>query len=470
MKIILSNIIEIENPTDTILDYCKKDLVFNNPDYIKKQRLGFWIGKTPKTIKLYDFYDYKLYLPIGCFDDIWKIYPKKEDYIDMCSINTRTIKSNIMLREYQKPCTNALKKYVNGLFVLPAGTGKTQIALECASVLGQHTLFITHTKELLNQAKTRCEENLICSTSTITEGKSDINGDIVFATVQTLSNLVDNYSINQNEFGLIVVDECHHACSNAESVAMFEKCINYFSARYKLGLTATLSRSDGLEKTTTKILGNVIYELKKNDDKNKLIGYYENKPILEVPLNTFQIPARINFIKTTYNTDNKDIYDNSYRIVYAKLINDICGDSDRNKLILELINKTNGYTIVISERIQQLEYLSNQIKSSIYINGKTNKKIREEEIKEFKNGKYKVLFASYSLIAEGFDAPMLENLIMASPIKDKRLVIQAVGRCQRPYENKKIANVYDLVDDVSMLNRFTRARKNVYKNEGWEMR
>ena len=65
------------------------------------------------------------------------------------------------------------------------------------------------------------------------------------------------------------------------------------------------------------------------------------------------------------------------------------------------------------------------------------------------------------------DIPLLENLIMASPVKDKRLVVQAIGRCQRPSEGKKIANVYDLVDNVSILDKFTSQRKSVYKKEGW---
>ena len=82
MKITLSNIIEIQDPTKEILDYCKKELTFSNPDYIKKQRMGFWIGKTPKSISLYDFYDGNIYLPIGCFEDIWNIHPVKEDYKD----------------------------------------------------------------------------------------------------------------------------------------------------------------------------------------------------------------------------------------------------------------------------------------------------------------------------------------------------------------------------------------------------
>jgi len=470
MKITLTNIIEIEQPTEDILNYCKKELVFKNPDYDKKKRMGFWTGGISKTISLYNVYQDKLYLPIGCFEDIWKINPKIEEFTDYAVTKTRNIKSNIKLRDYQKPCAEALKKYVNGIFVLPAGTGKTQVGLECAALLKQKTLWLTHTKELLNQAKERCENNLICTTSTISEGNCDISGDIVFATVQTLANVIDKGNIKQNEFGLVIIDECHHLATNAESVMMFEKCLNYFSARYKLGLTATLHRADGLEKTTTKLIGNVIYELKKNDTKDKLIGYYEGKPIVEVPASMFQVPAQINVIHTNYDIFDKDVYDiNGGTLVFTKLITDLSMDKDRNKLILDILNKLNGYTIIISERVDQLHYLDSKISSSVCIDGKTPKKQREKMVEEFKNGKHKVLLASYSLVAEGFDVPMLENLIMASPVKDERLVIQAVGRCQRPYENKKIANIYDLVDNVSMLERFFTKRKSVYKKEGWKV-
>ena len=469
MKIIISNIIEIQKPTKEILSYCKKELTFNNPDYVKKQRMGFSVYKTPKTITLYELYNGNIYIPVGCFEDIWKIHPIKEDYVDCCCTNHRDIHSSIVLRDYQKPCADALKKYVNGIFVLPPGLGKTQIGLYCASYLKQKTLWLTHTKELLQQAKERCENNLTCTTSIIGDGKCDYSGDIVFATVQTLSNVIENENIKQDEFGLIIVDECHHLSTNAESVKMFEKCVNYFSARYKLGLTGTLHRGDGLVFTTTKILGDVIYEVKKNDTNDKLIGCYEGNTILEIPIELFQTPARIHLIKTKYNTNNKDIFDLTSKIVFSKLITDMSLDDDRNNQILSILKQLKGYTIVVSDRVNQLHYLSSKTKNSVCIDGKTSKKIRKELIEDFRNEKYDVLFASYSLVAEGLDIPQLENLIMATPIKDKRLVVQSIGRCQRPYEGKKIANIYDLIDDVSILYKFTSSRKSIYKQEGWEI-
>lgn len=466
MKVIISNILEIIDPTEEVLDYCKKTLTMYNPDYINKKKRGFWIGKTPKTIKLYDVYDGNLYLPYGCFKDIFKIHHVIEDYKDYTVKVPRDIKSNMTLREYQEPCITALKKYVNGIFLLPAGCGKTNIALQCAAELKQHTLFITHTKELLNQAKERCESTLRCSTTTITEGKCDCTGDIVFATVQTLSNVIEKEKITQNEFGLIVVDECHHLATNAESVTMFEKCINYFNARYKIGLTATLHRADGLEKTTEKIIGDVIYELRK--EKNELIGYYEHKSIIKVPLELFQTPARVFMVNTDYKPGD-DCYDSSNRIIYSQLISELVMDKNRNDMILDICNRIEGYTIIVSERTNQLEYLESKLNYAIRIDSKMKKSLREEVVNDFRKGKYKYLLATYSLIAEGFDVPMLENLIMASPIKDERLVIQSVGRCQRPYEGKKIANVYDFYDDVGILYNKYRERKKVYKRENWEV-
>ena len=466
MKIILSNVIQIINPTKEILDFIKKKYTYTNPNYIKKMRMGFSIYKTPKTIKLYEIYDDNIYLPVGCFEDIFRIHPIIEDYRDYTTKVYRNITSNIILRTYQEPCIKALKKHVNGIFLLPAGVGKTQIALQCAGELKQHTLFLTHTRELLNQAKDRCETNLACTTSTITEGKCDTKGDMVFATVQTLSNIVEKEEIGQDEFGMIVVDECHHLATNAESVTMFEKCINYFTARYKIGLTATLHRADGLEKTTEKILGSVIYELRK--EGSEFVGYYENEPIVRVPLINFQVPARV-YIKNTQYKPSDECFDRSDRIVYTKLISSLATDYDRNLDILDLCSDINGYTIIVSDRVDQLIFLQEHLDSSVRIDSQLKKSKREKLVEDFRKGNYKFLLATYGLIAEGFDVPMLENIILATPIKDSRLVIQSIGRCQRPYKGKEIANVYDFYDNVSILHNAYKERMKIYKKEEWEV-
>ena len=46
-----------------VLDWCKKELVLANPEYVKKSRMGFWLGNTPKTISLYEIDGDDLVLP-----------------------------------------------------------------------------------------------------------------------------------------------------------------------------------------------------------------------------------------------------------------------------------------------------------------------------------------------------------------------------------------------------------------------
>jgi len=474
MKVTVSNLIIIDEPTKEIKDYCKKELTFANPDYQKKRVMGYSLWNTPKTIKLYEIYDNKYYLPIGCFNDLFNMYPNPTIFTDITVSRPIKIESSINLRVYQKPCLNALKSGYTGLFILPAGTGKTITALQCVYYLKQKTLWLTHTIDLLNQAKNECEKNMNCKTSTITQGKCDYSGDIVFATVQTLVNIIDNGSIPQDTFGLVIADEVQHCIVSAESVMQFQKCMAYFASRYKLGLTATLHTANNLHVTIPKLIGSILYELKKVSDKFIGYSYYkgEVEKECEVDASLFQVPAKIHFIKTNYSVIGKtNIFENNNQTVsFSKLITDIADDEERNAIIIKLLNSLDKPTIVVSDRTSQLKYLYEKFsKNAVYVDGKTKKSDRDVALEQVRLGNIKYLFATYKLICEGFNAPILENIVMATPIKDLRIVIQSIGRVQRPYKDKKIANVYDIVDDVAKLDNFVKARKKIYKKENYKM-
>ena len=57
----------------TILEYSKKNLTLPNPEYIKKARMGFWLGNTPKTLELYQIIGGDLVLPYGTLKPILKL-------------------------------------------------------------------------------------------------------------------------------------------------------------------------------------------------------------------------------------------------------------------------------------------------------------------------------------------------------------------------------------------------------------
>lgn len=466
MEIHLSNMIEIINPTKDILKYVEKNYTYTNPNYIKKQKMGFYTGKTTRTIKLYEIFMNNVYLPIGCFNDIWKLYPNIEDYKDYSVKRYINVDSEMVLREYQKPIIKACERFYNGIIIMPCGTGKSISMLHTACILKQKTLWLCHRKELLVQAEGYIKNYTNATISRISEGKYDCSGDFVFATIQTLYKVINENRITQDTFGCVIGDEIQHCMVSDESIMMFKTCFEYFSARYKFGCTATLKTANDLWKCIPKLVGDIIYELKK--EGNELVGYYENKPIVRVPLTKFQVPAKIHMIKTDFKLSD-ECFDNTGRIIYSRLISSIGDDYDRNNVILNICHNLDNYTIIVSERVNQLKYLESKLNDSIRIDSKMKKSMREKVVDDFRKGKYKYLLATYSLIAEGFDVPMLENIILATPIKDSRLVVQSIGRCQRPYGNKKIANVYDLYDDIGILYKAYRERMKIYKKEEWEV-
>lgn len=467
-KIILSNCIEVIEPSKDLIKFITSSLTFKNPEYEKKKRMGFYAYGSPKEIKLYDIYKDRIYTPIGFFNKLFNFHPVIRDYADYSVEVKANIKSNIKLRNYQELAIPSVINYKTGILNLPVGLGKTELALECINRVQQKTIWITHTGDLLQQSMDRCSSKMICKTSTITEGKCDISGDIVFATVQTLYKYLDSGLIPQDAFGMLIVDECHHISANPNSIQLFRTCVDYFACKYKIGLTATVHRADGMTDCIKLILGDVIYKIEKREDEYCCI--YEDKVLLRFPIDKFQVPAKIHVIETDYNIEDKNVYSsNGGTIQYATLISDLAMNEKRNKQIIKHLKKIKGSTIVLSDRVGQLKYLCSKVDDGVQIDGSTPKKDRKKALEDVANGKKKYLFASYNLAKEGLSVDILSNLVMATPVKDFAIVSQSIGRIQRPYDGKVVANVYDFVDDVSMLYRFYSKRRSTYRKNNWEI-
>jgi len=70
-------------------------------------------------------------------------------------------------------------------------------------------------------------------------GKNTLHG---FADVAVMQSLLDEDGVKElvRNYGMIIVDECHHV-----SAVNFEAILKYADAKYVYGLTATPTRQDG---------------------------------------------------------------------------------------------------------------------------------------------------------------------------------------------------------------------------------
>ena len=460
MGVVISNRIYISDPSDEIVSWAKDNLMFPNPEYEKKQRMGFWVGRTPKEIRLYEWNGKTLIMPFGVCREIMPLIRGSMLTCDFKQDSVIDYGERLPLYVYQEIAVDRMVDAKYGILKATTGSGKTQCGIALIKRLRRRALWLCHTADLLNQSRDRAlqymDEGLI---GTITEGKVNVGVGVTFATVQTMANL--DLTQYRDYWDVVIVDECHRVSSSATSFTRYEKVLNHLAARHKYGLTATPERSDGLIKATFALIGKVAYEVPEEAVADRVTG------------------AKVKKVETdTEITDECLNVDGT--INYVKLIEHLTTDGDRNDLIAQKIIENAGHScLILSERLNQLEAImfrlpKDMLNDSVYIDGKMQSKKAKEEraqaLEDMRNGKKKYLFSSYSLSKEGLDVPCLDRLFLASPVKFSSIVTQAVGRVRRVADGKDTPIVYDFVDsEIGFCQNAYKVRCRSYRKMGAEI-
>ncbi|WP_419037100.1 DEAD/DEAH box helicase [Enterocloster bolteae] len=451
MRITVDSVICMEQPPQEFITWCNDHLVMANPAYAKLLNMGHRPWSIPASIVFYSWYDGRLILPRGLLKDVWDMYPDLRLYehrMNKCS--PVPFRSDIRLRPYQAPAIQAVRTGKQGIIVMPCGAGKTETALQVIAELGQPALWITHTNDLLNQSLERARGKLHLQEGEygiIGGGKYTIGSHITFSTVQSLKGK-DLDSIGRR-FGTVVVDECHRAFMSDSKLGMFEHVLEHLPALYRIGVTASEHRSDGLIKGMYYLLGKKLYEV--NQEELNQAGNVIAPEVIAVP--------------TGYR------YQGDTTLEFGAMLSDMVDAPERNLAIMEYLANEKRPALVLGDRLEQLQRLAGELDGMMdgveYICGQSSRKARQAALERMKAGESRVLFATYSLAKEGLDIPRLEQLYLLTPHRDKVAIQQAVGRIMRPAEGKGKPVVYDFVDEQEGLCMSQyRSRKAVYRKLG----
>lgn len=460
MQITVGSTITVEQPSLELVAWCKENLKIINPEYTQKLRMHLWTGNTPSHLYLYETRGTSLILPFGVLRRIKPLIP------DDCSVYTEFQPSvkvdyqcSVPLYDYQQKAVDAVARNHYGILQSPAGSGKTQMGIATVAKLGRRTLWLTHTKDLLTQSKSRAELYMDPSLlGTITEGKVSIGEGITFATIQTMCRL----DLNQYKhlWDVIIVDECHRCSGTPTAMTQFSKVLSSLCARHKYGLSATVHRSDGTIAATYALLGEIIHTV-----PDTAVG----DRIMKVAISP--VGTGIPIHRKCLNTDGT--------LNYTKLISYLCESEERNQTITQfIVENRNHPSLILSDRLEHLRTLMAMLPAdmqgmAVMVDGsmttKKGKLAREQAIEDMRCGKKKFLFASYTLAKEGLDIPCLERLYLTTPKKDYAVITQSVGRIARTHPGKQDPVCFDFVDNIGYLVKVFKKRCATYKKLGYDI-
>lgn len=457
MNTIISNNIQIQSPVDSIFEYAESNLILPNPNYIKKERMGFWTGNEPRELRLYERHGDTLVFPFGLVKTMMPMIRDGTFQTAFSQDEEIDYGEDVPLYDYQTTAVDSMVSAKYGILQSAAGSGKTQMGIAIIKKWKRKALWLCHTADLLKQSKERAERYMDSSLiGTITEGKVDIGKGVTFATVQTMCNL--DLPLYRDMWDVVIVDEAHRVSGSPTQMTRYFKVLNNLAARHKYGLTATPDRSDGLIKATYALLGEVAYIVPEQAVADKVM--------------------KVSVVKVeTQSEIDDDCLNDDGTINYTELITSLCEDDERSKLIASTIAKEKDHScLILSDRLAHLEAIYNFLpddmkKYAARINGKMTSKSGKEErqnaIEQMRTGEKRYLFATYSLAKEGLDIQRLDRLFLASPVKYKSIVIQAVGRVARTYSGKQQPIVYDFVDkNIGFCEKAYKERCRHYRKIG----
>ena len=161
-----------------------------------------------------------------------------------------------------------------GVVVLPTGAGKSYVALKAILSVQRSTLILAPTIDLVQQWASDLERRLGQPIGRYGGGDKDLR-DVTVSTYDSGILIMPHFG---NRFGLLICDECHHLPSGITS-SVAENCI----APFRLGLTATPERTDGMHERLDELIGPEVHRSGITELEGRFLAQYQAE-VIEVAM------------------------------------------------------------------------------------------------------------------------------------------------------------------------------------------
>lgn len=292
--------------------------------------------------------------------------------------------------------------------------------------------------------------------------KIDYKDDVYNLRIKSEDGLNHNYFAND-----LNVSNCHKAKSNSIKTIL-QKCTD---AQYKFGLSGTLPKDGTLDKLTLlSQTGPVISEVKAAFLQKE--GHIAQCVVKVIEMNYATESQRTAFQELAQNKyENKDVFQLEQNFV-------ITSDARLN-FVSNVISRIPRNSLVLFHRIEHGKRLYEKLRQEsdkrvFYVDGGTDKDIREEYKKKMEAGEEVVIVASYGTFSTGISIKKIHNIFFTESFKSEVIIRQSIGRGLRQHSSKDKVLIIDFVDNIrtiewdNYLYKHGKVRQSIYKQEKFD--
>lgn len=249
----------------------------------------------------------------------------------------------------------------------------------------------------------------------------------------------------------IFFDEVHRAvCSSVTEI-----CNATVNAHYKLGCSGTL-KSNLIDQL---VLEGTIGDAERIVSARELMDRGLSTETIVYPIQLLYSKDTIKDVKKMkWQEESKFIRNHEERIYFISKFLKVLSQSgntigmfvnrDLGKALYEEISKVNEHTL--------------------YIDGEVSAKRRQEIKKITEENDNVIIIGSFKTIGTGVNIKNLQNMVFCQAYKEAVITMQALGRMMRKHKDKKVAKVYDIVDDLTYTTRTGREYPNYFMKHFYE--
>ena len=355
----------------------------------------------------------------------------------------------IELRDHQVDVINNALAHPQGVQEVSTGAGKTLITAILSHKVEPYgrSIVIVPSKQLVRQTEADYK-NLGLDVGVFYGDRKEYNKTHTICTWQSLESLNKKSKYYDPDISLtdfiedvvcVMVDEAHGAKADALKKLMSQ---TFNNVPIRWGLTGTIPEEESDAIALQACIGPLtnIVTAKELQDQGILANLHVDVQQLQDPVRVFK----------------------NYQQELAWLVSD---QARLKWLAAHIIEQAKtGNTLVLVQRKKTGRELQKMIPDSVYIDGSTKVKDREDEYKEVKTASGKIIIATAGIAAVGIDVPRIFNLYLFEPGKSFIRVIQSIGRGIRVAKDKDYVNVFDITSTCKYSKRHLTKRKKFYSN------